>query len=74
MSKVKLYEKCFNRIGMTVFERDFARKGTINSFIILDNPDGTYSVNYIVSFDYFHAIKVETIHESKLVLVKGTEI
>lgn len=74
MEKAKLYEKCFNRIGMTVFEKDFARKGIINSFIIMDNPDGTLSVNYIVAFDHFKAIKLETVHESKLVIVKGSEL
>jgi hypothetical protein len=70
----KLYDKMFNRIGMTVFEKDSYRRGTVNSFMILDNPDGTYSVNYIVAFGGYKTITLETVHESKVVLVKGTEL
>ena len=72
--KFKLSEKLFNRIGMTVFEKDTMRKGMINSFIILDNPDSSFSINYIVYFKQGDVIKLETVHESKLVLLKGTEI
>ena len=72
--KFKLSEKLFNRIGMTVFEKDTMRKGMISSFIILDNPDDSFSINYIVYFKEADVIKLETVHESKLVLLKGTEI
>jgi len=72
--KFKLSEKLFNRIGMTVFEKDTMRKGMISSFLILDNPDDTFSINYIVYFKEDDVIKLETVHESKLVLLKGTEI
>jgi hypothetical protein len=74
MRKAKLYGKLYDRLGMTVFEKDYFRKGTIGSFMILDNPDGTYSVNYIVAFEHGETIRLETIHESKLILMIGTEI
>lgn len=74
MKKAKLYEKCFDRIGMTVFEKDYFRKGTIGSYLILNNPDGTYSVNYIVAFEQGDSLILETIHESKIVIMKGTEL
>lgn len=72
--KFKLSEKLFNRIGMTVFEKDTMRKGMISSFMILDNPDETFSINYIVYFKEGENIKLESVHESKLILLKGTEI
>ena len=72
--KFKLSEKLFNRIGMTVFEKDTMRKGMISSFLILDNPDDSFSINYVVYFTEKDVIKLETVHESKLVLLKGTEI
>ena len=72
--KFKLSEKLFNRIGMTVFEKDTMRKGMISSFLILDNPDDSFSINYVVYFTENDVIKLETVHESKLVLLKGTEI
>jgi hypothetical protein len=72
--KFKLSEKLFNRIGMTVFEKDTMRKGMISSFIILDNPNDSFSINYIVYFTKDETISLETVHESKLVLLKGTEI
>ncbi|MDA2738440.1 hypothetical protein PDQ75_25125 [Bacillus cereus group sp. Bc015] len=73
--KVKLYEKCFKRIGMTVFEKDGMKKGTITSFTIEDNPDGTFCVNYLVMFDLGNGFcRVQPIHESKLVLMKGSEL
>jgi hypothetical protein len=72
--KFKLSEKLFNRIGMTVFEKDTMRKGMISSFIILDNPDDTFSINYIVYFKNGDSIVLETVHEAKLVILKGTEI
>jgi hypothetical protein len=74
MEKAKLYKKLYKRIGMTVFEKEGYRRGFINSFTVLDNPDGTFSVNYLISFGDFNSISREYVHESKLVLVKGTEI
>ncbi|MFX5501855.1 hypothetical protein ACM5ME_17785 [Bacillus subtilis] len=50
------------------------RKGRINSFQIMDNPDGTYSVNYLITFSHGKAYRLEMIHESKIVLLKGSEL
>lgn len=74
MDKGKLFVKCFSRVGMTVFVKDTMRKGRINSFQIMDNPDGTYSVNYLITFSHGKAYRLEMIHESKIVLLKGSEL
>jgi hypothetical protein len=74
MDKVKLYDKMMNRIGTTIFEKEGYRKGVIHNFMILDNPDGTYSVNYIVAFGTYKTVTLETVHESKVILVKGSKI
>lgn len=73
MDKAKLFDKCLNRIGMTVFVKDTMRRGEVYSFQIIDNPDGTYSVNYMILFSYGKAYRLEMIHESKIVLLKGSE-
>ncbi|MDZ4632232.1 hypothetical protein ORN01_25080 [Bacillus cereus] len=71
----KLIKKCFNRIGMTVFEKEGMKKGTITSFKLEDNPDGTYSVIFMVMFDLNNGfVRIDHFHESQLVLMKGTEI
>lgn len=71
--RIKLYNKCANRVGMKVYESTTGRSGKIHSFAILNNPDGTFSVNYTVAFKLgeSEAIRLESIHESKLVLFLG---
>lgn len=74
MNKVKLYQKCYGRIGMKVIETDYMKSGHIVSFVVNDSPDGTYNVYYIVGFENGQHTWLEKIHESKIALMKGSEL
>lgn len=74
MDKIKLYKKCYDRIGMTVIETEDMKAGRIIDFEINDNLDGTHAVHYIVGFDDEQHTRLEKIHESKIVLLKGSEL
>ncbi|WP_353856800.1 hypothetical protein [Bacillus sp. Bos-x628] len=74
MNRVKLYQKCYDRIGMKVMEKTEMKTGILNSFEVIDNPDGTLSVFYIVGFENENSMWSEKHHESNIVLMKGTEL
>ncbi|UTV34895.1 hypothetical protein [Bacillus altitudinis] len=74
MNRVKLYQKCYDRIGMTVIEKKNMKTGILNSFEVIDNPDGSLSVFYIVGFENENSMWLEKHHESNIVLMKGTEL
>lgn len=66
--------KMINRIGMTVFIKDDMRKGTITSFVIEDKPDGSFQVYYSIIVELNDVYLMQRIHESNVVIMKGTEL
>lgn len=74
MKRVKLYQKCYDRIGMKVIEKKEMKTGVLNSFEVKEKIDGTLDVFYIVGFENENSMWIERHHESNIVLMKGTEL